>query len=53
MLMSAIRRLRDRWRVRRERIARLNASRNVPGDIGRDMRVEMTSHKRQRWRDTK
>jgi hypothetical protein len=27
MLMSAIRRLRERWRVRRERMRRLNADR--------------------------
>jgi hypothetical protein len=30
MLMSAIGRLRERWRVRRERLARLNAARYLP-----------------------
>jgi hypothetical protein len=31
MLMSAIRRLREKWRVRRDRIRRLNAARYTPG----------------------
>ena len=31
MFMSAIRRLRGRWRVRRERLARLNAARHLSG----------------------
>jgi len=31
MLMSSIRRLRERWRIRRERIKRLNAARSGRG----------------------
>jgi hypothetical protein len=52
MLMSAIRRLRERWRRRRERIARLNASRTAANDLGRDLGTPI-SHKRQSRRDTK
>jgi hypothetical protein len=34
MLMSAIRQLLERWRVRRERIKRLNAARYMRGGTG-------------------
>jgi hypothetical protein len=35
MLMDVIRRLREKWRWRRERIARLNAARNANPDPGK------------------